>query len=111
MRSIDDCPTTLPGIDHVPPEFAAAGLSDAYREMIRLLRHGTESDLRIGPRWRQLSRYELADHCGGHLDSVRAAPDRYDRDSGCREAAHVAIRGLMLCQYGIEHDEPSEAAE
>jgi len=110
MRSIEDCPDTLPGCDYVPTEVEAAGLTEAYREMLALLRQGTETDRAHGPRWRALTRHELCDHCGWHLDSVRRDPSRYDRDSHHREAAHIAVRGLMLTQWGIEHAR-SEAAE
>ena len=79
--------------------------------MVALLRQGSASDSRDGPRWKALSRHDLCDHAQHHLDPLRRDPARYDRDSGRREAAHLAVRGLMLVQWGIEHGPQREAAE
>lgn len=81
----------------------AAKLGDAFAYALALLDMGTEEDLASGPRWTTLTDEELFEHLREHVASVEN-DIRGISDLGLLEAAHVAVRGLMVLQRAIERD-------
>lgn len=81
--------------------FRAAGLANALRTMARLLRQGTEKDLRNGPREFLLRDDEVRDHLEAHLEHVAFDLRKIDDDSGEPEAAHLAVRAMQILRRAI----------